>query len=144
MILHILITENSVDQAGAWGRLLRAAKKLLSKDKWVVLISLLWYWPFCASKIEWICRDWHWRCLSQSKSFRGRSKKKLGIISESVFHFVCCTIIFTFSLHIAISEQRNTRFNGTQPVLLALCLPFTCFDFFACFSWKLRSESKWN
>ena len=74
----------------------------------------------------------------------GSKENKLGIISKWTYHFAGCTIIFTFSLHIAISEQRNTRFNGTQPVLLALCLPFTCFDFFTCFSWKLRSGSKGN
>ena len=78
--------------------------------------------------------------------FGVEAEKKMGIISEleSVSHFAGCTIIFTFSIHITISKQRNTRFNSTQPVLLALCLPFTCFDFFACFSWKLRSRSKGN
>ena len=91
------------------------------------------------------------RALTRGREKKGiisgsKQKKKMGIISEleSVSHFRSYTIIFTFSIHITISEQRDTRFNGIQPVLLALCLPFTVFDFFACFSWKLRSGSKRN
>ena len=74
----------------------------------------------------------------------GSKQKKIGDHFGVDISFLRLYNYITFSLHIAISEQRDTSFNGTQPVLLALCLPFTCFDFFACFSWKLRSETKRN